>query len=213
VIWALAAGASGGTALAIFYRALASGNMGLTAPVTALLSAGIPTLAGILIEGWPHAGQLAGFLLAGAAIWLISRSESGFSPHGMGLAVISGFGFAGFYLCIRQARVGSAFWIAACSRLAAFVCTGAIVAARRKFQPMQGTSAAWAAFAGFLDVSGSVLFVRAAQTGRLDSSVVLTSLYPVVTVLLARIILKEHFTRWKTVGMLAALAAVPLIAS
>jgi drug/metabolite transporter (DMT)-like permease len=41
---------------------------------------------------------------------------------------------------------------------------------------------------------------------------VLTSLYPVITVLLARIILKEHFTRWKTVGMAAALAAVPLIA-
>lgn len=212
VIWALAAGASGGTALAIFYRALAAGNMGLTAPVTALLSAGIPTLVGIVLEGWPHAWQVAGFLLAGAAIWLISRSESGFSPHGIGLAIISGIGFAGFYLCIRQARIGSAFWLAACSRLAAFACTAAIVLARRKFQPMQRDSAAWAGLAGCLDVTGSVLFVRAAQTGRLDSAVVLTSLYPVVTVLLARIILKEHFTRWKTVGMVAALLAVPLIA-
>ncbi len=213
MIWALAAGASGGTALAIFYRALAAGSMGLTAPVTALLSAGIPTVVGIVMEGWPHAWHVAGFILAGLAIWLISRAEGGVSPQGIGLAIVAGLGFAGFYLLIRQAQVGSAFWIAAGSRAAAFICTAAIVAARHKFQPMQKDSAAWAGLAGFLDVSGSVLFVRAAQTGRLDTSVVLTSLYPVVTVVLARLILKEHFTRWKTVGILTALAAVPLIAS
>ena len=68
------------------------------------------------------------------------------------------------------------------------------------------------AFAGCLDVTGTIMFVRASQTGRLDTAVVLTSLYPVITVLLARVFLKEHFTRWKTVGMAAALAAVPMIA-
>ena len=66
--------------------------------------------------------------------------------------------------------------------------------------------------AGCLDVTGTVLFVRAAQSGRLDTAVVLTSLYPVITILLARAILKERFTAWKTVGMAAALAAVPMIA-
>ncbi|MBV9574134.1 MAG: EamA family transporter, partial [Acidobacteriales bacterium] len=65
--------------------------------------------------------------------------------------------------------------------------------------------------AGCLDILGSVLFIRACQTGRLDTAVVLTSLYPVGTVLLARIILKEHFTRWKMVGVMAALVAVPMI--
>ena len=48
--------------------------------------------------------------------------------------------------------------------------------------------------------------------GRLDTAVVLSSLYPAITVLLARIFLHEKFTRWKTVGMLAALAAIPMIA-
>ena len=66
--------------------------------------------------------------------------------------------------------------------------------------------------AGCLDVTGTVLFVRAAQSGRLDTAVVLTSLYPVITILLARAILKERFTAWKTAGMAAALAAVPMIA-
>ncbi len=65
---------------------------------------------------------------------------------------------------------------------------------------------------GCIDVSGSALFVRAMQTGRLDSVVVLSSLYPAVTVLLARFVVQEHLPRWKAVGMLAALAAVPMIA-
>jgi drug/metabolite transporter (DMT)-like permease len=66
--------------------------------------------------------------------------------------------------------------------------------------------------AGALDSTGTLLFIRAEQTGRLDTAVMLTALYPVVTVLLARLILKEHFSRWKAVGVFAALAAVPLIA-
>jgi len=66
--------------------------------------------------------------------------------------------------------------------------------------------------AGCFDITGSALFVRAAQMGRLDAAVVLSSLYPAITVVLARIFLHEHFSRSKTIGMLAALAAVPLVA-
>jgi drug/metabolite transporter (DMT)-like permease len=69
------------------------------------------------------------------------------------------------------------------------------------------------AVAGFLDITASALFVYASQRGRLDEAVVISSLYPAVTVLLARIFLKEHFSRWRFVGLLAALAAVPLIAA
>jgi drug/metabolite transporter (DMT)-like permease len=67
--------------------------------------------------------------------------------------------------------------------------------------------------AGCLDVLATALFIFASEHGRLDEAVVITSLYPSVTVLLARILLKEHFSRWKFVGLLAALAAVPMIAA
>jgi drug/metabolite transporter (DMT)-like permease len=70
-----------------------------------------------------------------------------------------------------------------------------------------------AILAGCLDITGSAVFIHANQIGRLDEAVVLSSLYPAVTVLLARIFLHEHFSRARTVGMLAALAAVPMIAS
>jgi uncharacterized membrane protein len=66
--------------------------------------------------------------------------------------------------------------------------------------------------AGILDITGSTVFIRAAQIGRLDDAVVLSSLYPAVTVVLARIFLREHFSRARTIGMVAALAAVPMIA-
>ena len=214
LLWSLAAGVLGGAALAIFYRALSLGNMGLTTPVAAVVGAALPTLFSMGTEGFPGTLPLAGFLLAGLGVWLISRSEdqSG-RPAGLGQAVLAGIGFAGFYICVRQAGDASALWIAALSRLASFVTTATVVLAGRQMQAIGGRSVALAVTAGILDVSGTLVFVQASQGGRLDSAVVLSSLYPAVTVLLARLILKEHFTRSKAVGIVAALVAVVLIAS
>jgi drug/metabolite transporter (DMT)-like permease len=211
--WAIGGGLCGGAALAIFYRALAIGKMGLAAPLTAVIAAIIPTLFGILTEGSPSKLQIAGFVLAGISIWLISRSEDHARPEGLGLAVLAAIGFAGFFLCAKQAGQGSALWLAGVSRCASLVLTGAIVLIGGQPREINLRSAALGAVAGCLDSSGTALFIRASQTGRLDSAVVISSLYPAITVLLARLVLREHLTRWKLVGMLAALAAVALIAA
>jgi drug/metabolite transporter (DMT)-like permease len=211
IAWALAAGLSGGGGLAIFYRALASGRMGLTAPVAAVLSAAVPTAFGIFTEGLPHTVQLAGFVIAVIGIWLISRPEDGSRPEGLGAAVFAGICFSGYYLFTKQAGDNSAVWVAAMSRAASFVVTGVIVLLGRNYQ-VTPEGIRIGIVAGILDISGSVMFIRATQTGRLDAAVVISSLYPAITVLLARLFLKEHFTGWKMVGMLAALLAVPLIA-
>ena len=212
VHWSLLAGTFAGFALAIFYSSLASGKMGLAAPVAAVLSAAIPAAVGMMREGLPGKLPVLGFVLAGTGIWLISRPEGGARPQGLGLAVLAGLGFAGYFLCIKQAGAGSALWIAGLSRACSFVVTSAIVVFGRHFQKMPLSGIALAIFAGAIDVSGSWLFVRATQSGRLDSAVVLSSLYPAVTVLLACLLLKEQFTRWRVLGMIAALAAVPMIA-
>jgi len=213
LLWAIAAGSIGGISLAIFYRALASGKMGLTAPVSAVLSAGIPTIVTAFSEGFPGYRHLAGFVLAGIGVWLISRTENESGhPAGVGWALVAGVGFAGFYLCIHQAGNDSAVWLAACSRVASLFVTGIFVLVGRQIQAVPRSVLGVAIFTGFLDISGTVLFVRASQAGRLDSAVVLSSLYPAVTVLMARFFLHEHFSRGRTVGMLAALAAVPMIA-
>ncbi len=211
--WALLAGALGGTALTIFYRALSKGKMGITAPIAAVLGAAIPAAFSMVTQGVPGALSIAGFAIAGTGIWLISRPEGPVRDYaGIGMAALAGLGFAGFFICIDRAGNGSALWSSVYSRLASLLIVGAIVAFRRGRGALHPVNAAQALFAGCLDVSGTAVFIRAEQTGRLDTAVVLSSLYPVITVLLARIVLREHFTRWKTVGIIAALLAVPLIA-
>jgi drug/metabolite transporter (DMT)-like permease len=213
VLWVLAGGALGGGALAIFYRALSSGRMGLTAPVAAVLSAAIPTVFSMFTEGLPGKIPVIGFLLAAVGLWLITRAEDGKTPEGIGLALLAGTGFAGFYLCVRQAGDGSAFWIATFTRAGGLLVTGVIVLLQREFSDITSAGLRWGLLTGCIDSLGTVLFVRASQAGRLDEAVVISSLYPAVTVLLARIFLKEHFTRWRFVGLVAALAAVPMIAA
>ncbi|MGH9539403.1 MAG: EamA family transporter [Terriglobales bacterium] len=210
-LWAAAAGASGGLALVFFYRALSKG-MGLTAPVAAVLGAAIPAAFTMITYGPPGKLGLAGFLLAGLGIWLISRPDGSGNRRGVLIAALSGIGFAGFFLCISRTGDSSPLWSSVFSRVTSLLLVGGIVLFRGRKGPLLGSDARIAAFAGCLDVTGTALFIRANQTGRLDSAVVLSSLYPALTVLLAWIFLKEQFTRWKMVGIVAAVAAVPLIA-
>ena len=210
-LWAAAAGALGGLALLIFYRALAKG-MGLTAPVAAVLGAAIPAAFTMITQGLPGRFGLAGFLLAGLGIWLISRPDGSGNRRGIYVAALAGIGFAGFFLCISRTGESSALWSAAFSRCASLLLVGAIVLLRRNHGPVRSGDAMIGLLAGCLDVTGTALFIRANQTGRLDSAVVLSSLYPALTVLLARLFLKEKFTPWKTAGIVAAVLAVPMIA-
>ena len=203
--WSLLAGAMGGFGLALFYRALAQGNMGLVAPVAAVLGAAIPTMVSAFYEGFPSRRHLLGFILAGIGVWLISRTEAG-------MAVLAGIGFAGFYLCAHQAGNASALWIATCSRAGSLFVTATIVLFGRHLRAVPAPVLGIAFTAGVLDIAGTVVFIRASQIGRLDDAVVISSLYPAITVLLARIFLHEHFSRARTIGMVAALAAVPMIA-
>jgi drug/metabolite transporter (DMT)-like permease len=218
IVWAVIAGASGGFSLAIFYKALASGQMGLAAPVAALVGAAIPTMVDVALEGTPSRWMIGGFSLAILAIWLITRPEPSAKkdtvgrPAGVGMAALAGVGFAGFYLCIHQAS-GSPVWIAALSRIGSFTATSIAVIATGAPLKLNRNLITLGMLAGFLDISASTLFIFASQHGRLDEAVVITSLYPAITVLLARLVLKEHFSRWKFVGLLAALAAVPMIAA
>jgi drug/metabolite transporter (DMT)-like permease len=213
-IWALAAGALGGLGLALFYKSLSTGHMGLNAPVAAVLGAAIPTIFAMLTEGIPRVLTIIGFALAGVGIWLISRQEGpSASKEGLTLSLFAGLGFAGFFICINRTGSASAVWSSAESRIASVVLVGLIVLFAGKKKTLERVSTQWALLAGCLDATGTLFFIRADQTGRLDTAVVLTSLYPAITVLLARVILKEHFTLWKALGIAAALLAVPLIAA
>jgi drug/metabolite transporter (DMT)-like permease len=210
-LWSLLAGVAGGLALAILYGSLSTGHMGMASPVVAVISVGIPATVTIARVGSPGAPRLVGFALAVLGISLIGRTDDKTERNVLALAVLAGCGFATYSLAIKQAGTGSAIRIEVSSRLAALFVTAAITLWRKKFRDFESRAGTWAAIAGWLDVAGSVAFIRASQTGRLDTAVVLASLYPAVTVLLAVFLLKERLTMSRTVGVCAALAAVPLI--
>lgn len=213
--WGSAAGLAGAVGLVALYRALAIGVMGAVAPVTAVLAAALPVLFAALSEGPPSMVKLAGFGLALAGVWTIARPEGPAGrAQGLGLALLAGLGFGGFFILIDQAREVAPFWPLVSARATSSIVTLAIALAGRQhgWLPARGILPL-VALAGILDVGGNAFFVLAAQAGRLDVSAVLASLYPAATVLLARVVLKERVTRTRALGITAALAAIPLIAA
>ena len=210
--WGAAAGVVGGLALPAFYRALAVGKMGIAAPVTSVLAAALPVVVGAFTEGVPHVIQVAGLVLALVALWFISRPDGKLRPEGLGLALVAGLGFGTFLVFIRQAGTEGVYWPMSAALASSLLLAAAILIGQRRSLPGLGVLPI-VLVAGLLDTFGNVFFVLATQRGRLDVAAVLSSLYPAVTVLLARLILKEHITRLQTAGMTAALIAVPLIAA
>jgi len=212
--WAAAAGASGALGLAALYRGLAVGRMGIVAPVSAVLSAAIPVLAGALVEGLPPAAKLAGFALALGGIWLVAASDApgGEGRRGLGLAVLAGLGFGGFLVLMHRAGAGGTFWPLAVARATSLTLVTAALAARPGPRGVSRAALPLVVLSGLLDAGGNGFFVLASQAGRLDVAAVLSSLYPASTVVLAALVLKERLSRPQLAGVAAVLAAIALIA-
>jgi drug/metabolite transporter (DMT)-like permease len=189
--------------------------MGVVAPVTAVAAGGIPLMVGVLTEGLPAWPQVAGFLLALLAIWIISRPDAlgSIGLRDLALPLLAGVGFGVFLALIG--RVGderSFVWPLVAARVASMTMLGIWVVARRLGEPAGPIPWPLAAVAGLGDTAGNAFFVLAAAFGRLDVAGVLGALYPAATVVLARIVLGERLTRAQRAGVGLALAAVVLIA-
>ncbi|HZR29785.1 MAG TPA: DMT family transporter [Terriglobales bacterium] len=214
LLWAMTGGLLGSIGLAAFYRALAIGKMGINAPVAAVITAALPVAVGILLQGRPGKLQLIGFVIAIIGIVLVSKPELVHErPAGMGLAVLAGVGFGGFLTCMKLASATAVLWPLCVSRLAsALLMLGFCLFTRQSSFPSPKLLPL-AVLTGTLDTAGNGLYMLATQLGRLDVAVVLSSLYPVTTVILASSILKERMNRIQTAGMVAVLVAIPLIAA
>lgn len=219
MVWGALAGISGAIGLAALYRGLAIGKMGIVAPVAAVITAALPVVYGIAMQGAPKPLQIAGFVLATLAIVLISKPERAAGmPKGLGLAILAGFGFGGFLICINRAGNTTVFWplVAARTVSLVFMLLLILFTARKEMASAKALSGKlWLlmVIAGALDTAGNALFVMATQVGRLDVAAVLSSLYPASTVLLARVVLHERMSAVQNIGMVAALVSIPLIAA
>jgi drug/metabolite transporter (DMT)-like permease len=206
------AGILGVIGLLALYKALATGRMGIAAPISGVLSAAVPVLAGVYLEGLPNRFQLLGFGVALLAVWLISRSESApIQIRDLGLPLIAGLSFGMFIVLINRANAGAVFWPLVAARAASLTVLIVFASFTRQTWIPDQTNLPLISFSGILDAGGNAFLVLAANTGRLDVAAVLSSLYPASTVLLALLILKERLSRWQSLGVLAALIAIVLI--
>src|SRR5882757_9355363 len=106
--WGLAAGVAGGLSLIAFYIALARGAMGASAAISGLVAAAIPAIVSIAVDGSPGVLKLAGFFVAGGAIWLIAAEpeDTDSKPGTLWLAVGAGAGFGLYFVALKMAGSG-----------------------------------------------------------------------------------------------------------
>lgn len=214
IFWAALAGLSGAFGIASLYRGLSLGNTASVAPAAAVISTGLPVIFSVITEGSPKITQFLGFALALLGIWLTSGSDTmkagGKAKESFALAFVAGIGFSGFFILIGQVTPGKIFSPLVVSRLMSLLLAFSMVSFKRISAPSLFSNPA-ALLAGVLDAGGNVFYLIARQYTRLDVAVVLSSLCPAVTVVLAAIILKEKISRQHWMGAFVCLLAVALI--
>ncbi|RRQ26407.1 DMT family transporter [Rhodococcus sp. Eu-32] len=225
ILWGLASGVAGALAVWWFYLALATGPMAVVSPLTAVLVAGIPVVAGFAIGERPGALAFVGIALALVAVVLVSKEspdettgevaggrEMKFTRSVAWLTIGSGVTFAIAFICLHQIEDGTGLWPLAASRASATAVVWCVAVASRHFVLPHGSVLKLAAFVGVLDVVANAALLYAYQGGLLSLVSVIASLYPAATVMLAMVMLGERVGRLQQAGMLLALGAVGLIA-
>ena len=219
LLYAALGGFEGSLALAVFYRALAMGAMGLTAALTGLLTALVPVAFSILHDGLPTPLTAIGLAMGLAAIWLITRTSSpkgtdtaapSTPPAALVLGALAGIGFGTQLILFKMASGGGILWAMTSARAAGVAALILVIAAMPPKAPWRGF---WLTgiLAGTLDTLGNLFYIQATRFGRLDVAAVVCSLYPGGTILLAAIVLRERPARRQMAGIAVALAAVALL--
>jgi drug/metabolite transporter (DMT)-like permease len=216
VVLGLAAGCMGAVGLAALYSALAIGPMGVVAPMVSL-SVIVPVAAGFMSGERPAALQLAGVAAAIGGVLLAARPPSTagarVSPRAIALAAVAAVCLGLLAVLLSRAGQTDVLWAVLLVRVGSLTLLSAGVLARRPSFAMPTRQRVTLASIGILDSGANLLFVLASQRGLLSLIAVVASLYPVMTVVLARSVLGERLSRVQTAGVVLALAGIALIAA
>lgn len=213
IAWGAAAGVGGALGIGLLYRALAEGTMAVVSPVTAATTAAIPVVVDLLTGGTLSMPAALGVSLALAAILAVAKEKSTerLNPRLLAMALAAGTGFALFFIFIAQTSEQSSFWPLVGAR-AVTIPLGFLL--HRLLEPasqLRGFGLRWVAAAGLLDMGANLLVAAALQRGPLGVVSVLSSLYPVVTALLAVLVLRERPSTTQIGAVALAMVAVVLL--
>lgn len=217
--WRLAAAAGAGLAgvigLGCLYRGMAIGAMGVVAPISA--TSPIVPLAVDLARGESPGGlQWAGIAAALAGVVLLSRERSARTAPiavGAGLALIAALGFGLFVVGLGEATEDSTSWAVAIARTAAATAVLAVAAGRGTGLRVPRRLLPLVLAVGLFDTAANALLAMATTHGSLGIVAVLSALYPVTTVVLARVVLGERLDGSRRAGGTLALAGAALVAA
>jgi drug/metabolite transporter (DMT)-like permease len=210
---AMLAGLGGLVGLGALYRGMAVGAIGVVAPISAS-AAVIPVTVGLARGERPAALQLIGIAVALAGVFFVSREpgETGRLAAGVPLALLAALGFGSYFLFIDRASSDDAFWAVVVARsTSSFV--GIAAAASRTALRAPKRLLPTLAVIGLFDVGANVLLALALNEGFVSIVSVLSSLYPVITIALAVVVLRERPSRGQAAGGAAALAGIGLISA
>ena len=212
------AGIAGVVGITFLYHSLSRGPMAVVAPIAAVSNAAVPALWGIYSGDRLSGPQLVGVVLGLVAILLVSRvsseeTSSGTTTPGLvGVALLSGVGFGGFFICMDLTAEATTPWPLVSARVVS-AGIALILLARMGRSPIPRRDEARGAIvgAGVLDMTANLAILVAVHHGMLSLVAVLGSLYPASTVLLARYVLQERMARTQVVGLVVALVAIGAI--
>src|SRR5256885_1589744 len=211
---AIPAAISGTLGLYAYYRGIAVGAMSIVAPIAGI-SAAVPVIFGIATGDRPSLWQWFGIAAALSGVFLASREpgRGGKVAAGVGLALLAAIGFGGYFPPMHAAGNADFWWASLFFRMTSCSIVLATVAVRRPSLAIAPLQLPVLVLIGLGDMFGNLLFAAASTSGLVSVTSVLASLYPIITVVLARIVLKERVARSQEGGILLTLAGVALISA
>jgi drug/metabolite transporter (DMT)-like permease len=214
VLFAIPAAISGTLGFYAYYRGMAVGAMSIVAPIAGI-SAAIPVVVGILSGDRPSSWQWLGIAAALGGVFLASREpgRGGRVAAGVGLALLAAIGFGGYFPPMHAAGNADFWWASLIFRMTSTSVILAAVAIRRPSLAVAPIQVPLIALIGVGDMLGNFFFAAASTSGLVSITSVLASLYPIVTVMLARLVLKERVARSQEAGIVLTLAGVAFISA
>jgi drug/metabolite transporter (DMT)-like permease len=209
------AGAVGNLGLVLYLRSMAVGPVGVISPLSALVGAAVPVAWGVWLvgddlDGWQLVGVVAGLVAVVLVAYAPGAAQRAYGRRGPLYALVAGAAFGLFFVVLDATPADSGLWPLVGSRIGGTVLLLGLLAAAPR--PLPGrASIPPIALAGLTDMLANLLFLLATRAGLLSLASLLTSLYPVVALLAARVLLAERLTRLQGLGVALALAASALL--
>lgn len=214
LMWGAVSGAGTATGMVFLFRGLAQGAMSVVVPTSAVTGLAVPVVVEGVLGARPSLAGWAGTVVAVPALWLVSGGRS-VNSAGVGDGLCAGIGIGVQYLALAQASAGSHLWPVTAGRVSAVAVLAVVLVVLLRRTTMRRTSppaSALALVSGVTAAAALAAYLEATHREITAVAVAVSSLYPVVPVLLGIAVFREPLTRGRVAGLVTAAAAITLLA-